>query len=431
MMRSWVCALLASLVGVSIFSIHGCGKNETTGPRLNPSGILVKVSSCKQFDGLAAGAAAPDRDCVEYSYTQSGVLILTHVNAAFNCCPGEISADAQIRGDTITIVEHESARACHCTCLYDLEYRIPEMPRQTYTIKIKEPYIDEGDDPIEFTIDLKTFFAGSFSAGRDHYPWNVSGGSTNPLSYLMSYQGCFQGGYPPSFDSPPCDLDCVEYRGIGGRTLVLDRFNAAFNLCAGRVGADITLSNDTIAIVEQETSVPCDQQCRFDLRYEIRNLGPRQYTVTIAEPHVHPPEEQIVFSVDLADAPLSFSGVCRDGGAWYYPSNINEDSVAINKMKQSILYYVSWFDDCGDGGQCRFAGLGINPCGGPREYLVYSTVGRGDLEMDLEGFRRDICRYNENDFGFNHRYHLTSPCVTPRVPSPGCLDGACTDLDGH
>ena len=165
MMRSWVCALLASLVGVSIFSIHGCGKNETTGPRLNPSGILVKVSSCKQFDGLAAGAAAPDRDCVEYSYTQSGVLILTHVNAAFNCCPGEISADAQIRGDTITIVEHESARACHCTCLYDLEYRIPEMPRQTYTIKIKEPYIDEGDDPIEFTIDLKTFFAGSFSAG--------------------------------------------------------------------------------------------------------------------------------------------------------------------------------------------------------------------------------------------------------------------------
>jgi len=431
MMRCCVCALLASLVAISIFAIHGCGKDETTGPRLNPGGILVKVSGCKQIDTFAAGATPPDRDCVDYGYTLSGLLILAHVNAAFNCCPGEISADATIRGDTITISEHESTRGCHCTCLYDLEYRIPKMPRRTYTIKIKEPYIDDGDEPIEFTIDLKEFFAGSFSAGRDHYPWDESGGSTNPLTYLVSYLGCFQGGYPPSFDSPPSDLDCVEYRGIGGRTLVLDRFNAAFNLCASRIWADITLSNDTIAIVERETSEPCDHLCRFDLRCQIRNLESRRYTVTIAEPHARPPEEQILFSVDLANAPLNFSGAFRDVSPWYYPGNINEDSVAIGNMRHSILYYASWFDDCGGGGQCRFTGLGVDPCGGPREYLVYSTVGQGSLEMDLEGFQRTVCRYNEHDFAFNHRYHLTSPCVTPPVPDPRCFDGLCTDLNGH
>jgi hypothetical protein len=352
------------------------------------------------------------------------------VNAAFNCCPGEISADTQIRGDTITIVERESARGCHCTCLYDLEYRIPEMPRRTYTIKIKEPYIDEGDEPIEFTIDLK-YSAGSFSAGRDHYPWQASGGSTSPLAYVVSYRGCVSGAYPPSFDSVPGDLDCVEYQGIGGRTLVLDRLNAAFSLCAGRVRADITLSNDTIAIVEQETPGPCDYQCLYDLRYQIRNLEPRRYTVKIVEPHVRPGDEQIVFGVDLVNAPLNFCGAYRNHDPWYYPGIFKVDSVAIDKMRQSILRYVAWNIHCGDEGQCRFAGLGVNPCGGAREYIIYSTAATWDGEMDLEGFRRTVCRYNEHDFAFNHRYHLSSPCVTPRVPSPGCLDGACTDFNGN
>jgi hypothetical protein len=429
-MRFCVCAVLACLVAISLLNMPACEKNTTAPPPYDPNGILVKVSDCKQFDRLVAEATTPDRDCVEYSYVEPDILILTHVNAAFNCCPGEISADAKIRGDTITIVERESARGCHCTCLYDLEYRIPEMPRRTYTIRIMESYIDDGDEPIEFTIDLK-YSAGSFSAGRDHYPWQASGGSTSPLAYLMSYQGCISGQYPPSFEFVPSDLDCVEYQGIGGRTLVLDRFNAAFNLCAGRVRADITLSNDTIAIVERETSEPCDRECLFELRYQIRNLEPRRYTVTIAEPHVRPGEEQIAFSVDLVNAPLDFCGVYREGSAWYYPGTFNVDSVAIDKMRQSILRYVSWFDDCGDEGQCRFTGLGVNPCGGPREYIVYSTAGMGSLEMDLAGFRWAVCRYNEHDFAFNHRYHLSSPCVTPRVPSPGCIDQACTDLNGQ
>ena len=43
-----------------------------------------------------------NEDCIEYSYNGQ-TLTLKHINSAFNCCPGEITADIDINGDIVWI----------------------------------------------------------------------------------------------------------------------------------------------------------------------------------------------------------------------------------------------------------------------------------------------------------------------------------------
>jgi len=423
--RVGLSGLLAGLVAISILIIPACDNESTEAPDYDPNGILVHYSECKQFKSLAATETPPTRDCVEYRYLEPGLLILTHVNAGFNCCPGQIFADITIRNDTITIVERERESACRCLCLYDLEYRFPEMPAGTYTIKIAEPYIDAEDVPINFTVDLVRYAAGSFCATRDHYPWETGGGSEEPFSYFISYRGCVAGQYIPALETVPPDLDCVEYRGTGTGTLLLNHFNAAFNCCAGLIGAAITISNDTITVAEQEESSPCDCQCLFELQCRIMQLDSRRYTVKITEPYVRPGDEQLVFGVDPADAPLNFRAAYRDRYPWHYAGSFEQDTTAIEKMRRSIRQYAAWYNHCSSEGECRYIAFGAKPCGGPREYIIYSTA-----YMDVDYFRRSVCRFNEIEYAFNRRYGIASPCDVPPLPNPGCIEGACADLNG-
>jgi hypothetical protein len=92
------------------------------------------------------------------------------VNAGFHCCP-EIAADITIENNIITIEEIEISGECYCLCLFDVDYEIRNLLPGEYTIIVTEPYVQEGDEILEFTVDLASSPSGSHCVYRDYYPW--------------------------------------------------------------------------------------------------------------------------------------------------------------------------------------------------------------------------------------------------------------------
>lgn len=160
------------VVCVTCLMFSGCKKSSEVQP--DPIGALLQYNGCKQFldntqeNGFAPG---PHNDCIEYQYNGSGKLILRHINAGFNCCPGVITATIEFNGNLITITETEAEQACRCLCLFDLDFEISNLSPGQYTIRVIELYAPAPDLPLEFTVDLSSATSGQFCVDREHYPW--------------------------------------------------------------------------------------------------------------------------------------------------------------------------------------------------------------------------------------------------------------------
>lgn len=141
------------------------------------TGVMLGYSGCKEFQkDSPPDSTPPDQDCVEYQYDGEGILLLKHVNAGFNCCPDEILGEIAVMGNTITITENESLEpsgGCDCLCLFDVDYQISDLPPGEYTITVDQLYLEEGDEMLEFTVDLISSPSGSHCVYRDHYPWGI------------------------------------------------------------------------------------------------------------------------------------------------------------------------------------------------------------------------------------------------------------------
>jgi len=141
----------------------------------DPELRIVSTSGCKTFDAAVLADSVPsNQDCAAYLYDAgNSVLYLDHLNAGFNCCP-VIGADMSVAGDVITITESESPDSlgfCFCLCLFDVRYEIRELPPGAYTIRFVELYLEPGDEPLEFPVDLVTAPEGTACELRPHYPW--------------------------------------------------------------------------------------------------------------------------------------------------------------------------------------------------------------------------------------------------------------------
>lgn len=280
----------------------------------DPSGYLLVTSGCKAFALEAGGdVPGPDQDCFEYSYDRSGELSITHINAGFNCCPGEITADIDITNHVITITEHEEMQLCRCNCLFDVEYRIENIPPGLYTIRFVEPYTEEGDEPLECMINLQDDPAGSCCVTRDHYPWD-SGIASEPSGILVDLVGCKD--FITLEDTPAVEIprDCIEYEYRPWGLLLLKHVNAGFNCCP-LLDTQIMIEDDTITITETELEGNCDCLCLFDPTYQIVNLPPGVYAITVVEPYLQPGDEALEFTVDLNAAPAG--GYCVERA--HYP----------------------------------------------------------------------------------------------------------------
>ena len=98
------------LIGLLI-AFHGCSENdsEPLNPHMgDPVGTVVNSTGCKSFSDLYPGIEIPrDQDCIRYRYIEPGTLLLTHINAGFNCCPDTIYADIELKDDILSITEIE------------------------------------------------------------------------------------------------------------------------------------------------------------------------------------------------------------------------------------------------------------------------------------------------------------------------------------
>ena len=120
------------LILLMAFLAASCGDSglDVTDPGPpDPQGSIVASTDCKSFEKDDSLEITPiTADCIMHRWDGMGTLSLIHVNAGFNCCPGELTADIMIEDGLITIVEHEAESGCHCLCLYDVEYEITHLP---------------------------------------------------------------------------------------------------------------------------------------------------------------------------------------------------------------------------------------------------------------------------------------------------------------
>jgi hypothetical protein len=100
------------------------------------------------------------------------VLTINHINAGFNCCPGNISCTNIINNDTIVISEKEESALCDCNCLFDLEIEISGLENKKYFLKFEEPYLHNQDE-LFFELNLSNQTNGTHCVERLQYPWGL------------------------------------------------------------------------------------------------------------------------------------------------------------------------------------------------------------------------------------------------------------------
>jgi hypothetical protein len=156
---------------LAIFLIISCGK-ENHNPYIK--GELINNTGCKSFKSAVITYETPNnQSCVNYSYEKSGnKLSLKHINAGFNCCPGKLSCNVTMNGDTLIIEEFEKNSLCDCDCLFDLDIEVTGVIPGKYKVRFIEPYCGK-QEKILFETNLADHPDGSFCVSRKQYPWGL------------------------------------------------------------------------------------------------------------------------------------------------------------------------------------------------------------------------------------------------------------------
>ena len=69
---------------------------------------------------------------------------------------------------------------------------------------------------------------------------------------------------------------------------------------------------------------------------------------------------------------------------------------------------------------CRYAGLGSKPCGGPWEFIVYSISS-----TDSTALTERLTAYDAFEADMNERYGYVSDCSIPNIPVLVYRNGRC------
>lgn len=170
--------ILIPILLLSMAALPACSEeDESTNPtnEHNPGIELQHATECKVFDkAVGVGSLPSSESCLEYSYDfRTRTLAFTHLNAAFNCCPGELAVNMTLEENIITIIEREQEAGCFCLCLYDLDFAIHDLNPGSYRIVVIEPYLKDEDAALSFSVDLHEVPSGKSTVPRVHYPWGI------------------------------------------------------------------------------------------------------------------------------------------------------------------------------------------------------------------------------------------------------------------
>lgn len=92
----------------------------------------------------------------------------------------------------------------------------------------------------------------------------------------------------------------------------------------------------------------------------------------------------------------------------------------LTQKKQEVMNYINSFD-CS--GSCNYIAFGSKPCGGPREYLVFSS------EVDFLVLEELVSEFNEMDNLHNIQTNAFSDCMVVMPPTNiDCVNGDCVIL---
>ena len=99
-----------------------------------------------------------------------------------------------------------------------------------------------------------------------------------------------------------------------------------------------------------------------------------------------------------------------------------EDRNELDQLQTEIQLLISE-GKCTKNAECDFIAFGSKPCGGPWNYLVYTTT------IDVKLLKDKVAIYNSKELSFNKKWGVASDCmaVTPPI-SAECIDGSCTAI---
>jgi len=108
----------------------------------------LSVSDCKTKGGSSKGI---DPEYITLKTVDDYYLLVNHINAMFNCEPGQITVTIEISSNEISMEEDESSSLADCICPYDIDYKLGPLQYGTYILKFKRG----GLTFKEYTLDFK------------------------------------------------------------------------------------------------------------------------------------------------------------------------------------------------------------------------------------------------------------------------------------
>jgi hypothetical protein len=137
---------------------------------------VVESTGCKDL-AFAESSQADQRiqACLRYEYDGTSILLLTHVNTAYNCAAagGTAGGHVVVVPGRITIREDEDYPVpADCLCLFDVSYRVYFVAPRVYRVVVSELYLRDGNEPFEFELDLREAVSGEVCLDRHGYPWS-------------------------------------------------------------------------------------------------------------------------------------------------------------------------------------------------------------------------------------------------------------------
>ncbi len=181
--RGAALALVAAALITAAVLFAGCGEEErVTGSKTAAGGGLVShTGTCKDYSD-ALNDFPMSSECARFEF-DGETLTIAHINAGFNCCPGEILSDVVISDSTILIKEDESEGLCDCLCLFDTYYQFYGIEPGVYTITFTGPCLNEEDELLTVEADLSGPASGNRCVDRSHYPWQAESPSKDRGTY--------------------------------------------------------------------------------------------------------------------------------------------------------------------------------------------------------------------------------------------------------
>jgi len=108
----------------------------------------LSVSDCKTKGGSSKGI---DPEYITLKTVDDYYLLVNHINAMFNCEPGQITVTIEISSNEISMDEDESSSLADCICPYDIDFKLGPLQYGTYILKFKRG----GLTFKEYTLDFK------------------------------------------------------------------------------------------------------------------------------------------------------------------------------------------------------------------------------------------------------------------------------------